>query len=326
MTDAARFGRVAVLLGGTSAEREVSLKSGTMVLEALRRRGVDAHPFDTGRESLAALEGAGFDRAFIALHGRGGEDGTLQGWLELIGLPYTGSGVMASAVAMDKVFTKRIWSSLGLPTPHSTTVDAARVDDDLLRAVIARIGLPLIVKPPHEGSTIGITRVTRAEALREAIAIAGRHDPVVLVERFIDGPELTCAVLQRDGRTEALPVIRIVAPGGNYDYHHKYLSDDTRYLCPAGLPEALETRVRSLVVQAFDALGCEGWGRADLMLDAAGEPWLLEMNTSPGMTGHSLVPMAARAAGLSYEDLALAILDTARLKGGVARRPAGGPA
>ena len=324
MTDGARFGRVAVLLGGTSAEREVSLRSGTMVLEALRRRGVDAHPFDTGRESLAALDGAGFDRAFIALHGRGGEDGTLQGWLELIGLPYTGSGVMASAVAMDKVFTKRIWSSLGLPTPHSTTVDAARVDDDVLRAVIARIGLPLIVKPPHEGSTIGITRVTRAEALREAIEIAGRHDPVVLVERFIDGPELTCAVLQRAGLAEALPVIRIVAPGGNYDYHHKYLSDDTRYLCPAGLADALEARVRSLVVQAFDALGCEGWGRADLMLDAAGEPWLLEMNTSPGMTDHSLVPMAARAAGLSYDELVLAILDTARLKGGVARPPAGG--
>jgi len=321
VAEAARHGRVAVLLGGTSAEREVSLKSGTMVLEALRRGGVDAHGCDSGREPLGALADGGFDRAFIALHGRGGEDGTLQGWLELIGLPYTGSGVMASAVAMDKVFTKRIWASQGLPTPHSTTVDAARVDDDVLRAVIARIGLPLIVKPPHEGSTIGITKVTAADGLRAAIATAARHDTVVLVERFIDGPELTCAVLQRSGRNEALPVIRIVAPGGNYDYHHKYLSEDTRYLCPAGLPDALEARVRALVVQAFDALGCEGWGRADLMLDAAGEPWLLEMNTSPGMTDHSLVPMAARVAGLSYDALVLAILETARLKGGVAPGP-----
>ena len=304
------FGKVGVLFGGRSAEREISLLTGTGVLTALRACGVDAHPFDPGVQSLAELAAQRFDRVFIALHGRHGEDGSLQGALEQLGIPYTGSGVMACAVAMDKVFTKRLWTSLGLPTPRYATVDV-RSD---LTGLGAELGLPLIVKPPQEGSTIGITRVDPGpDALRDlqqAVALAARHDEVILVEEFIRGRELTVAVL--DG--VALPVIEIVAPGGNYDYQNKYYSDATRYLCPAPLPEALARDIGALALRAFHAVGGEGWGRVDVMLDAGNRPWLLEVNPSPGMTSHSLVPMAAQAVGLTYEALCLKILAGARLK------------
>lgn len=313
------FGKVGVLLGGRSAEREVSLKSGAMVLAALRRQGVDAHGFDTGSQSLAELAAQHFDRVFIALHGRGGEDGTIQGSLELMGIPYTGSGVMASAIAMDKVFTKRIWQTHGLPTPRYQVLRRG----DALREVPDALGLPLILKPPHEGSTIGISKVSGYSQMSEAFALAAQYDDVVLAEAFVEGQELTCAVIERAGVPVALPVIRIMAPGGNYDYHHKYISNDTQYLCPAGLPDAIEARVRALSVRAFEALGCSGWARADLMLPDSGEPTLLEINTSPGMTDHSLVPMAARAAGESYDDLVLEILAGASLKAGLGRREGG---
>jgi len=318
--DPAALGKVVVLYGGTSAEREVSIKSGTMVYAALLRSGADATLFDTGTQPLADLATGGFARAFIALHGRGGEDGCIQGFLELISLPYTGSGVMASAVAMDKVFTKRIWQTHGLPTPKYAVLKRG---DDLGRAVDA-LGLPLFVKPPHEGSTIGVSKVGSAAEMRDAFALAARYDDVVLAEEFIDGAELTCAVIERGGKIVALPAIRIVAPGGNYDYNNKYLTNDTRYLCPAGLPDAIEQRVRELAVASFAALDCAGWGRADFMLPgrdgAWGEPTLLEINTSPGMTDHSLVPMAARTAGIGYEQLVLELAAGAALKGGLGKR------
>lgn len=313
------FGKVGVLFGGRSAEREVSLKSGAMVLAALLRKGVDAHGFDTGTQAVTDLAAQRFDRVFIALHGRGGEDGTIQGLLELLGIPYTGSGVMASAIAMDKVFTKRIWQTHGLPTPRYQVLRRG----DVLREVPDTLGLPLILKPPHEGSTIGITKVRGYSEMGEAFDLAARYDDTVLAEEFIEGQELTCAVIERAGVPVALPVIRIVAPGGNYDYHHKYLSNDTEYLCPAGLTEAIEHEVRALSVRAFEALGCSGWARADLMLPASGKPTLLEINTSPGMTDHSLVPMAARAAGESYDDLVVEILSGAALKAGLDRREGG---
>jgi len=303
------YGKVGVLLGGRSAEREISLLTGNGVLKALRARGVDAHAFDTGTQSLAELAAQGFARVFIALHGRYGEDGSIQGALELLGIPYTGSGVMASAVAMDKVFSKRLWQSLGLPTPGYRDLT---VTTDLT-TVTGELGLPLIVKPPHEGSTIGITKVEAGAdlvALQQAVAFAARFDDVVLAEQFIAGRELTVSILGE----RALPIIEIVAPGGNYDYQNKYFSDDTRYLCPAPLEVALAERIQDIALRAFQALGCEGWGRVDVMLDAQQQPWLLEANTSPGMTGHSLVPMAARAVGIDYEDLCLAILASARLK------------
>lgn len=304
------FGKVGVLLGGRSAERDISLLTGNGVLKALRSRGVDAHAFDTGSCTLAELAAQRFDRVFIALHGRYGEDGSIQGALELLGVPYTGSGVMASAVAIDKVFTKRLWLSMGLPTPRYQALSTT----SLLTGVAADLGLPLIIKPPHEGSTIGITRVDPGPdalfALQQAVTLAARYDDVVLAEQFIAGRELTVSIL--GGR--ALPIIEIVAPGGNYDYQNKYFSDDTRYLCPAPLDEAATRHIQGIALEAFEALGCEGWGRVDVMLDAALQPWLLEANTSPGMTGHSLVPMAARAVGISYEDLCLEILAGARTK------------
>ncbi|HEU4622254.1 MAG TPA: D-alanine--D-alanine ligase [Burkholderiaceae bacterium] len=312
-----KFGKVGVLYGGVSAEREVSLKSGTMVLAALQRKGIDAHGFDTGKQSLAELASQGFERVFIALHGRGGEDGTVQGVLELLGIAYTGSGVMASSIAMDKITTKRIWQTHGLPTPKYAVID--KNTTARLSQLPAELGLPLFVKPPHEGSTIGITKVSQASELQAAYDLAARYDDTVLVEQFIDGAELTCAVLERDGRAQALPAIRIVAPGGNYDYHNKYISNDTKYLCPAELGDAIETRVRELAVKSFEALGCAGWARADFMLAKDGTPWLLEINTSPGMTDHSLVPMAARAAGVSYDDLVVNILEGASLKAGIGR-------
>jgi D-alanine-D-alanine ligase len=306
-------GKVAVLMGGRSAEREVSMMSGTGVLEALRSRGVDAHPFDPAERPLDDLVREGFGRAFIALHGRFGEDGTVQGALELLGIPYTGSGVMASAIAMDKVYTKRIWITHGLPTPgFALARNAADV-----QAAADRFGLPLAVKPSREGSTIGFTKVVSADQCRAAYEIARRHDDDVLCEEFVDGRELTVAVLGTGDAARALPVIEIIAPAGNYDYQNKYFRDDTRYVCPAELPEALAARVRDLALRAFHAIGCEGWARADVMLRRSDrEPFLLEINTSPGMTGHSLVPMAARAEGMCYADLCLVILAGARLKSG----------
>jgi D-alanine-D-alanine ligase len=299
------FGKVAVLLGGKSAERPVSLKSGGMVLAALRSRGVDAHPFDPSTLGLDALLAQRFDRVFIALHGRFGEDGTVQGILEWLGIPYTGSGVLASALAMDKLRTKLLWQARALPTPPCEVL-TARSD---FAAVAQRLGLPLMVKPVNEGSSIGMTKVRAAAGLEEAYALAVNYDRSVIAERFIEGTELTGAILG----DEALPLIRLETPRDFYDYDAKYVADDTRYILPCGLDDASERTLRQLCLEAFHALGCRGWGRVDLMLDRAGAPYLLEVNTSPGMTDHSLVPMAARAVGLSYEDLCLRILEGARV-------------
>lgn len=310
MTQARAFGKVGVLYGGRSAERDVSLMSGAGVCEALRGAGVDAHLFDTGERSLAELAAAGFERVFIALHGRYGEDGSLQGALELLGIPYTGSGPLASALAMDKIMTKRVWLQAGLPTPEYAVLEGVDGLDEALR----RIGLPLIVKAPHEGSTLGVQKVERAEDMRAAYEQAARFDRETLAERFVTGRELTVAVLGGGRSARALPLIEIIAPQGNYDYEHKYFSDDTRYVCPAELPEGLAADIRALSEQAYRAVGCEGWGRVDIMLDGQNRPWLLEINTSPGMTGHSLVPMAARAAGMSYAELCVEILAGASCK------------
>lgn len=304
------YGRVGILYGGTSAERDVSLMSGQGVHDALRSAGVDAHLFDTGRQDIQALVSAGFDRVFIALHGRFGEDGTVQGLLELLGIPYTGSGVMASSLAMDKVMTKNVWLQAGLPTPAFAVV----TDEADLDAAARAVGYPLMVKPPHEGSTLGISRVNSPDELLAAYRLAARYDDTVLLEAFISGRELTVPVLGKGREVRALPAIEIIAPGGNYDYEHKYISNDTQYVCPAAVDKAQTLRLIELAERAYVALGCEGWGRADFMLDGAGQPWLLEMNTSPGMTSHSLVPMGAKAAGMSYAELCLAILDTARCK------------
>ena len=311
LRDPAALGKVAVLFGGRSAEREVSIMSGTGVLAALRSRGVDAHAFDPAERSLDDLRREGFSRAFIALHGRYGEDGTVQGALELLGIPYTGSGVMASAIGMDKVYTKRIWMTHGLPTPaFALAHGVAEVAD-----AAARFGLPMAVKPSREGSTIGFTKMVSADQAQAAFEIARRHDDDVLCEEFVDGRELTIAVIGTGSAARALPVIEIVAPAGNYDYQNKYFRDDTRYVCPAELPEALAGEIAELSLRAYLAIGCEGWGRVDVMLRRSdGRPFLLEVNTSPGMTGHSLVPMAARAVGMSYEELCLRILASASLK------------
>ncbi len=299
------LGKVAVLLGGRSAEREVSLKSGAMVLKALRAKGVDAHAFDPKDRNLDSLVKERFERAFIALHGRFGEDGTMQGILEWLGIPYTGSGVLASALAMDKLRTKRIWAAEGLPVaPH-----VVLTRDSDLKAVAKKLGLPLFVKPSSEGSSVGMTKVKHAGDLDEAFATAVNYDPVVLAEKFIDGPELTAAIVG----DEALPIIRIETPREFYDYEAKYLANDTRYLIPCGVPKAREKQLQALCLKAFRALGCRGWGRVDLMLDRRGKPYLLEINTAPGMTDHSLVPMAARAVGMSYEDLCVKILEAARV-------------
>ena len=301
-----QFGKVAVLLGGTSAEREISLMSGRAVLAALQGAGVDAHAFDPAETDLHILKEQGYERAFIALHGRGGEDGTVQGALELMGIPYTGSGVMASAIGMDKWRTKLVWLSSGLPTPRFAILDA-NTDWDV---VVADLGLPIFVKPVHEGSSMGATKVTEAGQLKGAWELASRYDSMVLAEEFVSGRELTAPFLG----DRALPLVRIVAPGGNYDYQNKYFTDDTQYFCPSGLPEAQEKEIQAAVVRCARVLGCRGWGRADLMIRASDrKPFLLEMNTSPGMTGHSLVPMSARASGISYEELCLRILADAAL-------------
>jgi len=312
--DVQSLGKVAVLTGGSSAEREVSIMSGTGVLAALRSQGVDAHAFDPAQRELLDLKREGFARVFIALHGRHGEDGTVQGALELLGLPYTGSGVMASAVAMDKVMTKRVWAAEGLPTPRWQWLAPGRQAREDVMAVPDALGLPLIVKPPREGSSIGISKVQGYSQMQEAVALASKYDADVLCEEFIEGQEVTCAVLGQGASARALPVIRIEAPDGNYDYEHKYFSEDTGYRCPSGLPAEEEAEIQRLTLAAYRTLGCRGWGRADLMVRASDrKPFLLEMNTSPGMTGHSLVPMAARAAGMSYEDLCLHLLQQATL-------------
>jgi D-alanine-D-alanine ligase len=310
-TDAKAFGKVGVLLGGRSAERDVSIMSGTGVLQALQSQGIDAHAFDPGLRSLAELADEKFDRVFIALHGRFGEDGSLQGALELLGIPYTGSGVMPSSVAMDKITTKILWLAAGLPTPNYAVLDA---QSDLAQ-VAAGLGLPLIVKPPHEGSTIGITKVNAADEFQAAYDIAAALDDSVLAEEFVTGREFTVAILGSGATARALPIVEIVAPQGNYDYQNKYFTDDVKYHCPAALPDALSEEMRRIAVQAYRALGCEGWGRVDVLLrERDQKPFLLEANTSPGMTTHSLVPMAARAEGMSYEALCVEILRTARLK------------
>ena len=300
MTD---FGKVAVLMGGRSAERDISLRSGSMVLEALVRQGVDAHAFDPKERRLEDLRAEGYMCVFIALHGRFGEDGTVQGALECMGIPYTGSGVMGSAIAMDKLRTKLIWTACGIPTPKHALIDAGTDAVDLVKA----LGLPLIVKPIREGSSIGVTKVTSVEQVGGAYELASGYDDVILAEQFVVGAEYTAAVL--DGK--ALPLIRIEAPAGNYDYQNKYYGNETHYHCPCGLDPVREKAIQDLAIAAFDAVGCRGWGRLDLMLDAAGNPWFLEVNTVPGMTDHSLVPMAARAIGISFDELVLRILSTA---------------
>jgi D-alanine-D-alanine ligase len=305
------FGKVAVLFGGASAEREVSLMSGSGVLKALRSRGVDAHAFDPAKQDMGDLKREGFARCFIALHGRFGEDGTVQGALELLGIPYTGSGVMASALAMDKVMTKRVWLAEGLPTPAWREV-ASGADTE---QALAALGSPMIVKPAREGSTIGLTKVSHANECAQAYALAAQHDPMVLCEQFISGDEVTIPLLGNGAQAKALPVIRVVAPGGNYDYQAKYFGDDTKYLIPCGLPAGEEAAIQALALKAYRTLGCRGWARADVMVDAATRiAYLLEINTSPGMTGHSLVPMSAKAAGMDYEDLCLRILATTALE------------
>ena len=300
-----KFGKVAVLMGGHSAEREISLMSGKNVLEALRNAGVDARAFDPAERPVFALKQEGIDRVFVALHGRYGEDGTVQGALELLGIPYTGSGVMASALCMDKVRTKMVWLASGLPTPHYEIIRTGSNWDE----VAARLGLPLIVKPAHEGSTLGLTKVARATDLPAAFADAARYDPLVLAEEFVAGEELTAGFLGE----QALPLVRVEAPEGNYDYQNKYFSDETRYFCPCELPANEERAIQGLVMRSAEALGCSGWGRADLIRRRNGTVSLLEMNTSPGMTAHSLVPMAARAAGISFEQLVLRILELAHV-------------
>ena len=302
VSDPAAFGKVAVLMGGWSAERAVSLRSGAAVLKALQARGIDAHGIDAGRDILTVLAGGGFDRAFIILHGRGGEDGVIQGALEILGLPYTGSGVLASALGMDKLRTKQIWQSAGLPTPPWRLANSLAE----LTEAAAALGLPLAVKPSCEGSSIGISRVDDPAQLAGAWERATACHSPVLVEPWIPGREYTGAVLAG----QALPLIRLETTRTFYDYEAKYHANDTRYLCPCGLPAEHEARLQQLVAAAFAAVGGYGWGRVDLIVDAQDQPWLLEVNTVPGMTDHSLVPMAARATGLSFEDLVWRVLET----------------
>ena len=313
--DLKSLGRVGVLLGGKSGEREISLMSGNGVLEALRAKGVDAHAFDTGLRCPTEIAKENFDRVFISLHGRFGEDGTIQGLLELLGLPYTGSGVLASALAIDKIVTKQVWISNGLATPE---YEELKADSDW-NAVVQHLGLPLIVKPAHEGSSLGLTKVKSVDELPAAYKLAAGLDKKVIAETCIIGDELTCPLVGQGMAAEALPVIKIIPPQANYDFHNKYFSDETQYLCPTGLAPEINAVVQELALAAYKALGCRTWGRADVMLDQkTGKPYLLEMNTSPGMTSHSLVPMAAKAAGIEYADLVLWILSqTLQQKEGV---------
>ena len=308
------LGKVAVLMGGASAEREISLMSGGGVLKALQACGVDAHAFDPAQRDLIELKREGFQRCFIALHGRFGEDGTVQGALELLGIPYTGSGVMASAIAIDKVMTKRIWLSEGIPTPKYVLLRRGAFERQQVIQIPDELGLPLIVKPAREGSSIGVAKVQGYSEMADAVEQAAKLDADVLCEQFIAGDEVTCPVLGSGDKARALPVIRIVAPEGKYDYQNKYFTDSTQYLVPSGLPAGEEEHIQQLVLKAYQVLDCRGWARVDVMIDAkTRKPYLLEINTSPGMTGHSLVPMSARAAGISYEELCVLLLQAATL-------------
>ena len=314
--DVKSLGRVGVLLGGRSGEREISLMSGGGVLDALLSKGVDAHPFDPGLRCPTELAKEKFDRIFISLHGRYGEDGTIQGLLDLLGLPYTGSGVLASALAIDKIATKLVWLSSGLSTPDFQELKA----DSDWNAVVKHLGLPLIVKPAHEGSSLGLTKVKSVEELPAAYQLAAAMDKKVMAETCIIGDELTCPLVGNSNDAEALPVIKIIPPEANYDFHNKYFSDETKYLCPTDLAQEINTAVQELALAAYRALGCKTWGRADIMLDQkSGKPYLLEMNTSPGMTSHSLVPMAAKAAGVEYAELVLWVLSQTLNSKGVAQ-------
>lgn len=311
-TPGSPFGKVAVLMGGRSAEREVSLMSGSGVLKALQSRGVDAHAFDPAERDLSELKKKGFQRCFIALHGRFGEDGTVQGALELLGIPYTGSGVMASSIAIDKVMTKRVWLAEGLPTPRYRLLQRGSYSREQVVQVPDELGLPVIVKPAREGSSIGVTKVEGYSQMQPAVDAAAALDSDVLCEQFIRGDEVTCPVLGTGEQARALPVIRIVAPEGNYDYQNKYFTDEVKYRCPAGVAPELTAAIGAATLTAFRSLGCHGWGRADVILRGDGSFSLLEMNTAPGMTNHSLVPMAASAAGIDFAELVLRILSEAR--------------
>jgi D-alanine-D-alanine ligase len=314
--DVKSLGRVGVLLGGRSGEREISLMSGGGVLEALLSKGVDAHSFDPGLRCPTELAKEKFDRIFISLHGRYGEDGTIQGLLDLLGLPYTGSGVLASALTIDKIATKLVWLSSGLSTPDFQELKA----DSDWNSVVRHLGLPLIVKPAHEGSSLGLTKVKSVEELPAAYQLAASMDQKVMAETCIIGDELTCPLVGNSNDAEALPVIKIIPPEANYDFHNKYFSDETKYLCPTDLAPEINTAVQKLALAAYRALGCKTWGRADIMLDQkSGKPYLLEMNTSPGMTSHSLVPMAAKAAGVEYAELVLWVLSQTLNSKGVAQ-------
>lgn len=296
------FGRVAVLMGGLSAEREVSLRSGTAVLTALKRKGVDAHGIDVGHDVFAQLRAGNFERAFIVLHGRFGEDGTVQGGLEVMGIPYTGSGVLGSALAMDKLRCKHVWLTAAIPVAEQVVLTSG-IDLD---AVVETLGFPIFVKPSSEGSSIGVSKARSRAELEQAWTLAAKYDDVVLAERFIDGPEVTCGIL--GGRV--LPLIRIETTREFYDYDAKYVADDTLYHCPSGLDAALEYKLQDLARRAFESIGCSGWGRVDFMLDQQNNPYVLEINTVPGMTDHSLVPKAAKQAGIEFDELCLRILET----------------
>ena len=310
----AAFGKVAVLMGGQSAEREISLMSGNGVMQALRTKGVDAHAFDPSERDLKELINEGFARCFVALHGRYGEDGTVQGALELLGIPYTGSGVMASSIAIDKIMTKRVWIAESVPTPKYRLLVQGQIDRREVIEVPDDLGLPVIVKPAREGSSIGVNKVEGYSDMIGAVEAVLRLDSKVLCEAFIEGDEVTCAVMGTEDEAIALPVVRIVAPAGNYDYENKYFTHTTQYVVPCGLPAGEEVAIQAMALKAYRVLGCRGWGRVDVMIDKiTRQPYALEINTSPGMTSHSLVPMAARAIGISYEDLCIEILKTAAL-------------
>jgi D-alanine-D-alanine ligase len=310
MVDPVAMGKVAVLFGGTSAERDISLMSGTGVLAALQAAGVDAHAFDPAERPLEDLRKEGFQRCFIALHGRGGEDGTLQRELEWLQLPYTGSGVKASSQAMDKDVTKLLWRYKGIPTPGWKLVDSTQACEQ----AFDDLGFPMIVKPAREGSSIGLTKVMTRDQCDAAYLAAAKHDPEVMCEAFVDGEETTCPVIEINGEPTALPVIRIAAPEGNYDYQNKYFKNDTAYHCPSGLPADEEDLIQRISVAAYKTLGCRGWARVDVMIDKADrQPYALEINTAPGMTSHSLVPMSAKVAGWSYAQLCIYLLSIAAL-------------
>lgn len=310
LIDPRALGKVVVLFGGKSAEREVSLSSGSMVLASLQRSGVQAFGFDPAIQNITELVGGQFDRAIIALHGRYGEDGVIQGVLECLEIPYTGSGVSASAVAMDKILTKVIWLHAGLNTPDYCQLtpgfDAQKVASTL--------SLPLIVKPAQEGSTLGLTKVKTLEELQPAFDQAYQYDKIVLAEKFVKGQELTVTILGQGESAQVLPIIRIQAPDDNYDYHNKYIGNETQYFCPSGLSVTLESQIKDMAKQAYNVIGCSGWGRVDVLLDEEQKPWLLEVNTSPGMTDHSLVPLSAKAAGIRYDELVLTLAKSASLK------------